>query len=238
MVRGKTQMKRIENSTSRQVTFSKRRNGLLKKAFELSVLCEAEVALIVFSARGKLYEFSSNGMQNTIEHYRRHVKDVKTDDRSVEEMQLLKNETEELMKKIEIAEASKRKLFGEGLTSCTIEELQQLEGRLEQSVTKIRARKEYVYNEQIRQLKEKERILAAEHARLSEKCQLMQVQPIEIARNGSEDTPSEDTEDTSQLSDDDVETELFIGLPESRSKKNLQLISTVSNFHKHNPFHR
>lgn len=60
MVRGKTQMKRIENAASRQVTFSKRRNGLLKKAFELSVLCDAEVALIIFSPRGKLYEFSSS----------------------------------------------------------------------------------------------------------------------------------------------------------------------------------
>ncbi|KAG8073461.1 hypothetical protein GUJ93_ZPchr0006g41634 [Zizania palustris] len=46
-------------STSLQVTFSKRRNGLLKKAFELSVLCDAEVALIVFSPRGKLYEFAN-----------------------------------------------------------------------------------------------------------------------------------------------------------------------------------
>ncbi|XWS48997.1 hypothetical protein CRYUN_Cryun13aG0125700 [Craigia yunnanensis] len=60
MARGKTQMKRIENATSRQVTFSKRRNGLLKKAFELSVLCDADVALIIFSPRGKLYEFSSS----------------------------------------------------------------------------------------------------------------------------------------------------------------------------------
>ena len=59
MVRGKTQMKRIENATSRQVTFSKRRNGLLKKAFELSVLCDAEVALVVISPCGKLYEFAS-----------------------------------------------------------------------------------------------------------------------------------------------------------------------------------
>jgi len=59
MVRGKTELKRIENATSRQVTFSKRRNGLLKKAFELSVLCDAEVGLIVFSPRGKLYEFAS-----------------------------------------------------------------------------------------------------------------------------------------------------------------------------------
>ncbi|KAG6483049.1 hypothetical protein ZIOFF_059689 [Zingiber officinale] len=62
MVRGKTQMRRIENAASRQVTFSKRRNGLLKKAHELSVLCDAEVALIVFSARGKLYEFASSSL--------------------------------------------------------------------------------------------------------------------------------------------------------------------------------
>lgn len=60
MVRGKTQMRLIENATSRQVTFSKRRNGLMKKAFELSVLCDAEVALIIFSPRGKLYEFASS----------------------------------------------------------------------------------------------------------------------------------------------------------------------------------
>ncbi|MBA0744330.1 hypothetical protein Gogos_006962, partial [Gossypium gossypioides] len=60
MVRRRTQMKRIENAASRQVTFSKRRNGLLKKAFELSVLCDAEVALIIFSPSGKLYEFSSS----------------------------------------------------------------------------------------------------------------------------------------------------------------------------------
>lgn len=59
-MRGKIEMKRIENATSRQVTFSKRRNGLLKKAHELSVLCDAEVAVIVFSQKGRLYEFSSS----------------------------------------------------------------------------------------------------------------------------------------------------------------------------------
>nr|GEX14861.1 MADS-box protein SOC1-like [Tanacetum cinerariifolium] len=82
MVRGKTQMRRIENATSRQVTFSKRRNGLLKKAFELSVLCDAEVGLIIFSPRGKLCEFASSSMEETIERYRNHVKDVQTDNSS------------------------------------------------------------------------------------------------------------------------------------------------------------
>ena len=57
--RGKIEIKRIENTTNRQVTFCKRRNGLLKKAYELSVLCDAEVALIVFSSRGRLYEYAN-----------------------------------------------------------------------------------------------------------------------------------------------------------------------------------
>ena len=59
MLRGKTLMKRIKNATNRQVTFSKRRNGLLKKAYELSVLYDAPVGLMIFSPRGKLYEFAN-----------------------------------------------------------------------------------------------------------------------------------------------------------------------------------
>jgi hypothetical protein len=57
--RGRREMRRIEDTTSRQVTFSKRRGGLFKKARELSVLCDAEVALVVFSTstRARLYHF-------------------------------------------------------------------------------------------------------------------------------------------------------------------------------------
>ncbi|URE45861.1 SRF-type transcription factor (DNA-binding and dimerization domain) [Musa troglodytarum] len=59
MVRGKIVIQRIDNSTSRQVTFSKRRNGLMKKAKELAVLCDAEVGLLVFSSTGRLYDYAS-----------------------------------------------------------------------------------------------------------------------------------------------------------------------------------
>lgn len=55
-------IRRIDNSTSRQVTFSKRRNGLLKKAKELAILCDAEVGVVIFSSTGKLYDFSSTGL--------------------------------------------------------------------------------------------------------------------------------------------------------------------------------
>ncbi|CAI9115903.1 OLC1v1016916C1 [Oldenlandia corymbosa var. corymbosa] len=60
MGRVKLQIKRIENTTNRQVTFSKRRNGLIKKAYELSVLCDVDVALIMFSPSGRLSIFSGN----------------------------------------------------------------------------------------------------------------------------------------------------------------------------------
>nr|VDD18781.1 unnamed protein product [Brassica oleracea] len=59
MGRKKLEIKRIENKSSRQVTFSKRRNGLIEKARQLSVLCDASVALLVVSASGKLYNFSA-----------------------------------------------------------------------------------------------------------------------------------------------------------------------------------
>lgn len=61
MGRGRVEVKRIENKISRQVTFSKRKSGLLKKAYELSVLCDVEVSLIIFSSSDKLYEFSNVG---------------------------------------------------------------------------------------------------------------------------------------------------------------------------------
>ncbi|KAF7817058.1 MADS-box transcription factor [Senna tora] len=63
MGRGKIVIRRIDNSTSRQVTFSKRRNGLLKKAKELAILCDAEVGVMIFSSTGKLYDFSSSRFQ-------------------------------------------------------------------------------------------------------------------------------------------------------------------------------
>ncbi|KAK6933921.1 Transcription factor, MADS-box [Dillenia turbinata] len=69
MGRGKIEIKRIENANSRQVTFSKRRAGLLKKAHELAVLCDAEVGVIIFSNTGKLFEFSSSGMKRILSRY-------------------------------------------------------------------------------------------------------------------------------------------------------------------------
>lgn len=205
-------MRRIENATSRQVTFSKRRNGLLKKAFELSVLCDAEVALVIFSPRGKLCEFASSSMQATIERYHRHIKENQANNKPVEQnMQQLKNETADMIKKIELLEATKRKLLGESAGSCTFEELQQLELQLEKSVSIIRARKNQVFKEQIDLLKEKEKVLLVENARLSKQL------GSDMWLASTEQTKHTPDEESSPVSD--VETELFIGLPETRTKR-------------------
>lgn len=208
-------MRRIENATSRQVTFSKRRSGLLKKAFELSVLCDAEVALIIFSPRGKLYEFASSSMQTTIERYQKHAKDNHTNNKPVstdQNMQHLKQESSSMMKQIELLEVSKRKLLGEGLGSCTIEELQEIEQQLERSVSNVRARKTQVFKEQIEQLREKGKALAAENERLIEKCG--RIQPRQASNEQRENLAYIESSPSS-----DVETELFIGLPERRMKR-------------------
>ncbi|CAI9777163.1 unnamed protein product [Fraxinus pennsylvanica] len=70
MGRVKLQIKKIENTTNRQVTFSKRRNGLIKKAYELSVLCDVDVALIMFSPSGRVSIFSGNrSMEEILTRY-------------------------------------------------------------------------------------------------------------------------------------------------------------------------
>ena len=60
MRRQKIEIKKIDSIAARQVTFSKRRRGLFKKAQELSTLCDAEIAITVFSATGKLFEYASS----------------------------------------------------------------------------------------------------------------------------------------------------------------------------------
>jgi hypothetical protein len=170
MVRGKTQMKRIENATRRQVTFSKRRNGLLKKAYELSVLCDAEVGLIVFSPRGKLYEFASPSMQEILEKYQDRSQESDISVRTKEQdTQCLRRELAKMEEKIRILDSTQRKMLGEGLTSCSMAELNKLESQAERGLSHIRARKTEILMDQIECLKRKELFLSEENAFLSKK---------------------------------------------------------------------
>ncbi|KAL4184688.1 hypothetical protein AMTRI_Chr10g226740 [Amborella trichopoda] len=145
MGRGRVELKRIENKINRQVTFAKRRNGLLKKAYELSVLCDAEVALIIFSNRGKLYEFCS-----TSSSYQEYLK---------------------LKARVESLQRSQRNLLGEDLGPLSSKELEQLEQQLEMSLKQIRSTKTQCMFDQLADLRRRELALQETNKALKRKLE-------------------------------------------------------------------
>ncbi|KAM3225897.1 hypothetical protein ACQJBY_058548 [Aegilops geniculata] len=149
MGRGRVELKRIENKINRQVTFSKRRNGLLKKAYELSVLCDAEVALIIFSSRGKLYEFGSAGTTKTLERYQHCCYNAQDSNGALSETQSWYQEMSKLKAKFEALQRTQRHLLGEDLGPLSVKELQQLEKQLECSLSLARQRKVQIYSTHI-----------------------------------------------------------------------------------------
>lgn len=69
MGRQKIEIRRIESEEARQVCFSKRRAGLFKKASELSILCGAEVAAVVFSPAGKAFSFGHPSVESLLDRF-------------------------------------------------------------------------------------------------------------------------------------------------------------------------
>ncbi|XP_028316715.1 myocyte-specific enhancer factor 2D homolog isoform X3 [Gouania willdenowi] len=69
MGRKKIQIQRITDERNRQVTFTKRKFGLMKKAYELSVLCDCEIALIIFNHANKLFQYASTDMDKVLLKY-------------------------------------------------------------------------------------------------------------------------------------------------------------------------
>ncbi|XP_071735112.1 agamous-like MADS-box protein FUL-L [Rutidosis leptorrhynchoides] len=171
MGRGKVQLKRIENKISRQVTFSKRRTGLLKKAHEISVLCDADVALIVFSTKGKLYEYSTHSSMDTIlERYERYSYAEKL--LTVPETETQTSwtvESSRLKAKIEVLEKNMRYYAGEELEQLNLRELQNVEQQLETALKRIRTKKNQLMHASISELHKKEKALQEQNNSLSKK---------------------------------------------------------------------
>nr|CDS17515.1 myocyte enhancer factor 2 splice variant II [Echinococcus granulosus] len=69
MGRKKIEIKRIDDERNRQVTFTKRKLGLMKKAYELSVLCDCEIALIIFNSAKRLFQYASSDINHVLLRY-------------------------------------------------------------------------------------------------------------------------------------------------------------------------
>ncbi|KAL2903849.1 Agamous-like MADS-box protein AGL9-like protein [Bienertia sinuspersici] len=162
MGRGRVELKRIENKINRQVTFAKRRNGLLKKAYELSVLCDAEVALIIFSNRGKLYEFcSSPSMLKTLERYQKSNYGAPDNTVSTREALEISSQQEylKLKARYESLQRTQRNLMGEDLGPLSSKELESLERQLDMSLKQIRSTRTQCMVDQLTELQRKEHML-------------------------------------------------------------------------------
>ncbi|XP_051149772.1 MADS-box protein AGL24-like isoform X4 [Andrographis paniculata] len=136
--------KKIEDISARQVTFSKRRQGLVKKAHELSVLCEAQVAVMVFSPTGRYHQYSSTSNINDIlNKFALHLESEEGQPTRTSSQEKNKNPTSTssnngARNKINFL----RELKTQVLQQLTIEELDQLEMKLERIFRYVTTKKE------------------------------------------------------------------------------------------------
>nr|AGN29203.1 FLC [Cardamine flexuosa] len=157
MGRKKLEIKRIENKSSRQVTFSKRRNGLIEKARQLSVLCDASVALLVVSASGKLYSFSSgDNLVKVLDRYgKQHADDLKALD--------LQSKALNYGSHHELLELVESKLVESNVDNLSVDSLVQLEEHLETALSVTRAKKTELMLKLVETLKAKDKLLKEEN---------------------------------------------------------------------------
>nr|QOC69177.1 MADS transcription factor AP3-2 [Adonis sutchuenensis] len=176
MGRGKIEIKKIENSTNRQVTYSKRRAGILKKAKELTVLCDAEVSLIMFSSTGKLHEFVSpcTTTKNIYDRYQ-HATGVSLWQSHYERMQENLNKLKEINRKLR---REIRQRNGEELDGLNFQQLCGLEQNMEKSAECVRNRKFHVigtqtdtYKKKVKNHEETQNDLLREFQRRDAECQ-------------------------------------------------------------------
>ncbi|KAA8531940.1 hypothetical protein F0562_006343 [Nyssa sinensis] len=164
MGRGKIEIKRIENPTNRQVTYSKRRNGIMKKAQELTVLCDAKVSLIMFSNTGKFHEYTSP-TTTTKKIYDQYQKTLGMDlwnthyQRMQENLRKLKEINNKLRREI-------RHRMGEDLNDLTYDELRGLEQKMDDSIAIVRERKYHVIKTQTDTCKKKVKNLEERYGNL------------------------------------------------------------------------
>nr|AFK37879.1 unknown [Lotus japonicus] len=156
MARKKIKIKKIDNITARQVTFSKRRRGIFKKAQELSVLCDAEVGIIVFSATEKLYEYASSSMKSIITRRNQHIQGIRGMDRFLEPQGEDYSNLAELHKEVANRTEQLRRMTGEDFEGLEFDDLLELEKTLQSGLKRVIELKEKRIMDEITAVQKKE----------------------------------------------------------------------------------
>ncbi|GLJ48456.1 hypothetical protein SUGI_1022820 [Cryptomeria japonica] len=116
------------------VEFFGRRKGLIKKAKEVSVLCDADVGLITFSATGRLFEYSTSSMKMILKKYSETFTGILNIEADIEDLGRIKEEMQNNHRTL-------RHMDGEDLQELTMQELQEMEQKLEVGLHRIRSTK-------------------------------------------------------------------------------------------------
>ncbi|CAG7886044.1 unnamed protein product [Brassica rapa] len=213
MGRGKIVIQRIDDSTSRQVTFSKRRKGLIKKAKELAILCDAEVGLIIFSSTGKLYDFSSSSMNSVIDRYNKSKIEQQQLLNPASEVKFWQREAAVLRQELHaLQETHRRQIMGEQLNGLSVNELNNLENQLEISLRGVRMKKEQMLTHEIQELSQKRYLIHQENVELSRKVQRIHQENVELYKKAYTTNTNGFTHRELVVADDESHTQIRLQL--------------------------
>ncbi|QCD82528.1 MADS-box transcription factor [Vigna unguiculata] len=172
----KLKIKRLENTNGRQATYAKRKNGIMKKAAELSILCDIDIILLMFAPNGKpsvcrgrrsnleevIAKFAQLTPQErakrkleTLEALKKTFKKLDHDVNIQEFLGTSSQTIEDLsnqarLLQAQISETHKRLSYWTEFDKITnVEQLGQMENSLKESLNQIRTRKENIKKQQL-----------------------------------------------------------------------------------------
>ncbi|KAJ4841037.1 hypothetical protein Tsubulata_009373 [Turnera subulata] len=181
MGRVKLKIKRLESSSNRQVTYSKRRSGILKKAKELSILCDIDIVLLMFSPTGKptLFHGERSSIEEVIAKFAQLTPQERAK-RKLESLEALKKTFKKLDHDVNVQDFM-------GTSSQTVEELRDQVGLMQVKFTEVCKRLSCWSNpdkiNSIEQLRQMEASLqeSINLIRLQKEQEKHQVLPVEYA---------------------------------------------------------